>query len=214
MESPKDYHDFVIKDGKLIGKFDEMYRECDDPWIQSRRCEDLEIRFLLSMLEGKTYPRILEYGCGHGHVAESLKKFGSVLGLDISEAAIQKARDLYPDVEFDTCDMIKGIGSRTAGSQIKESFDLITISGTLWYVVEHIESIFQDVSNHLTSRGELLISLPYPPLGQNFYGKHILPDDKSLVSYVREFFKVEHFVTIHHEFKADAPIVQVLAKKA
>lgn len=32
----KDYHDYVIKDGKLIGEFDKMYADCDDPWHQSR----------------------------------------------------------------------------------------------------------------------------------------------------------------------------------
>lgn len=30
----KDYHDYVIKDGKLIGEFDKMYEDCDNPWFQ------------------------------------------------------------------------------------------------------------------------------------------------------------------------------------
>jgi hypothetical protein len=33
------YQDFVIKDGKLVGKFDEMYSLFDDPWEQSIREE-------------------------------------------------------------------------------------------------------------------------------------------------------------------------------
>jgi hypothetical protein len=30
------YQDFVIKDGQLVGDFDGLYREFDDPWHQSR----------------------------------------------------------------------------------------------------------------------------------------------------------------------------------
>ena len=29
------YQDYVIKDGKFIGKFEEMYQKFDDPWHQS-----------------------------------------------------------------------------------------------------------------------------------------------------------------------------------
>ena len=27
------YKDFIIKDGKFIGKFEEMYKKFDDPWL-------------------------------------------------------------------------------------------------------------------------------------------------------------------------------------
>ena len=30
------YQDYVIKDGALVGDFDGLYREFDDPWHQSR----------------------------------------------------------------------------------------------------------------------------------------------------------------------------------
>ena len=29
------YQDYVIKDGQFIGKFEEMYRDCEDPWNAS-----------------------------------------------------------------------------------------------------------------------------------------------------------------------------------
>lgn len=32
--SSKDYHDYMIKDGKFIGKFEERYQNCEDPWNQ------------------------------------------------------------------------------------------------------------------------------------------------------------------------------------
>ena len=31
------YQDYVIKDGKLVGEFEQMYKDFDDPWEQSIR---------------------------------------------------------------------------------------------------------------------------------------------------------------------------------
>ena len=33
------YQDYVIKDGKLIGEFETMYKDYEDPWEQSTREE-------------------------------------------------------------------------------------------------------------------------------------------------------------------------------
>ncbi len=30
-----DYHKYVINDGKFVGDFENMYKDCDDPWNQS-----------------------------------------------------------------------------------------------------------------------------------------------------------------------------------
>lgn len=38
MNRPKKYQryqDYVIRDGRLVGEFEEMYRDFDDPWGQS-----------------------------------------------------------------------------------------------------------------------------------------------------------------------------------
>jgi len=32
--NPHDYHDYVFKDGKFIGAFEEMYLNVDDPWYR------------------------------------------------------------------------------------------------------------------------------------------------------------------------------------
>ena len=31
------YQDYVIKDGKLIGEFEAMYKDYEDPWEQTTR---------------------------------------------------------------------------------------------------------------------------------------------------------------------------------
>jgi len=37
---PEDYHDYVFRDGKFVGDFDNMYRYAKGiPWEQDKRCE-------------------------------------------------------------------------------------------------------------------------------------------------------------------------------
>jgi len=205
----KDYHDYVFKDGRLVGKFDEMYKNCSDPWIQSLRKNSLDIRVMNKLLRDNFYPRILEYGCGLGHIANFLTKFGSVLGLDISETGISKAKNLYNNVEFDTCDILKGIDFRKnhMKNEIKEKeyFDLIVLIGTLWYVVKEIDFVFSDIKDHLHPGGEFFLSLPFPPLSEKYYGKDIIPDQHSLEEYVRKYFKLITIITIKDEKNPDRP---------
>jgi len=33
------YQDYVIKDGKLVGEFEQMYQDFDEPWQQTVREE-------------------------------------------------------------------------------------------------------------------------------------------------------------------------------
>ncbi len=206
-----DYHDYVIKDGKLVGKFEEMYKNCKDPWFQSKRNEGNEIQFMIAILK-KKYSKILELGCGFGHIANELSKFGNVTGLDISKTAIDKAAKLYPHIKFETCDLIQGIDSRQSHSN-KEQFDLIVLSGTLWYIIEHVDKILQEVNDHLLPHGEFLLELPFPPINEKFYGKNIIPDENALVNYVKKFFDLITTVIIKEEHKPNSPTVIIHAKR-
>ena len=40
VSSKKDYHDYVIKDGRFVGQFDQMYKDCENPWPETEK--DLE----------------------------------------------------------------------------------------------------------------------------------------------------------------------------
>jgi hypothetical protein len=37
MKRYKKYQDYVIKDGKLVDEFEQMYQDFEDPWEQSER---------------------------------------------------------------------------------------------------------------------------------------------------------------------------------
>lgn len=96
-----DYRDYVIKDGKFIGAFEEMYRNCPDPWHQDE-VQPLAEDIALLLLSKRRYQGVLDIGCGKGRFTNHLKcaTGASVTALDISPTAIQIARSRYPDIEF------------------------------------------------------------------------------------------------------------------
>lgn len=50
------------------------------------------------------HPRILEVACGAGWLAERLRAFGSVVGTDLADEIIARARRRYPQVTFVAAD--------------------------------------------------------------------------------------------------------------
>lgn len=100
-----DYHDYVIKDGEFVGKFEEMYSSCDDPWYQTKHENVLGCT---SKLVSASYilkfgiKEIIEFGCGLGFYTSFLRDFtgAKVAGVDISETAIRKAKKYFLDMDF------------------------------------------------------------------------------------------------------------------
>ena len=88
-----DYHKFVIAGGKFIGKFEEMYQHCDDPWLQdSVLYKSNQIVINMLSVEGG-YSKILDVGCGKGRFTSLLYKVlnSNIDAIDISETAINIA---------------------------------------------------------------------------------------------------------------------------
>ena len=98
--------DYVIKDGKLVGEFEKMYQDFDEPWDQieiGQRATfmTIGIHLLRRVREATGASRVVELGCGLGHYAKRISELGyEVLGLDISETAIGKAKENFEEVKF------------------------------------------------------------------------------------------------------------------
>ena len=96
------YHEYVIKDGKFIGKFEEMYQNCDDPWRQDKGIRTY-MKLAVELLKIITVsPRtILDIGCGKGNYTIYIKNnFPSVriTALDIAPTAIEIAKSRWKGV--------------------------------------------------------------------------------------------------------------------
>lgn len=100
------YHKYVFdtKNRKFIGKFEEMYADEDkdnfDSWFQDG-VSYLGKQLSLMLINRYNFNSILDIGCGKGTFTSLLKKNNNkVLGVDISDTAIKKAKARYEHVEF------------------------------------------------------------------------------------------------------------------
>ena len=99
------YQDFVVKDGILIGDFEGLYKNIDDPWHQSRRDHIFDTRRQICILACQNAKnlfgpnRILEVG--FGFLTDQIAKLGfETLGTDISPAAIDGGFRKNPNSNF------------------------------------------------------------------------------------------------------------------
>ena len=182
-----DYHDYVFRDGRLVGEFDTMYRVSKEiPWHQDRQDEWPDIRIANEMIRDLgPFDRIHDYGCGLGYYLDILRRqVGAqsceASGSDISPTACTKASALFPHARFFVDDLTRVSQGRT-GRPAPSGRGLASIRGTLWYVFPHLEEVVRNLAERLGSADVLLVSQNFPPLDSNFIGKDVIPDPASLL---------------------------------
>ena len=114
---------------------------------------DRRRRFLLSQL--RSGDRVLDLGCGEGTFAAIAARAGagSVLGADVAEAALVRARRAHPDLRFERVDIAGPLAF--ADNQ----FDLVWASE----VIEHVADTatwLSEVRRVLVPGGRLAITTP------------------------------------------------------
>ena len=167
------YHKYIFDQEKrsFVGDFENMYqdeiKDRFDGWHQEDT-RQLNREIALAMLKGWNFNSILDIGCGKGVLTHVLKKHNNrILGIDISETAIENARARYPDIDFDVADITTSYGLTDCLNKAKEHcdefVDLVFTSETLSYL-ENWEDILCTISGHTRF---LLISLfvPDDPIG-------------------------------------------------
>lgn len=105
------YHKYVfdLENRKLVGDFETMYqnesKENFDSWHQDDT-RQLQRKIDLAILEDYNFEKIIDIGCGKGSLTHLLKKKNNyVLGLDISQTAVNIAKERFPDIEFISIDV-------------------------------------------------------------------------------------------------------------
>jgi SAM-dependent methyltransferase len=166
------YQDLVIKDGKFVGEFEKMYQEFSDPWNQSEEVHfsSLSRRSVCYFLEKFDINSIVEWGCGLGktvnYIKENTGKDLDILGIDISKTAIDKAKNLYPKLDFKV-DNILNISQYN-------NFDCMFFSEITWYLLEDkkMDKIFNIMSKNFKGKNKFFIhNLCFYKDGIQQYGK-------------------------------------------
>ena len=183
------------KDGKLIfiGDFDGLYKDEDDPWLQSCKDENEMSKYynfsrnnLINLIEKYDLNNILEVGCGLGvttdYIKSSLKV--DITGMDISKTAIDKAQQEYTDIDF--------INGNIINYQSDKYYDTIILMQILWYILETWEDTIENCCNLLSIGGNILFSQAF--LKEQRYGNDIIDGYYGLVDY---FEKSTNFEIIY-----------------
>lgn len=112
MNKSTDYHDYVFRDGTLVGEFEEMYRNsATTPWHQDEQDHWIDVRLTREMLQDLgRFDEIYDFGCGTGHFLDlmlkhSLATNGKSYGYDVSATACEKAASNFPHSSFSVLDL-------------------------------------------------------------------------------------------------------------
>lgn len=183
-----DYHDYFIKDGQHLGRYEEMYLNCPDPWHIEALGPRLDMRAALLLLAGheKNINSFLDLGAGLGLFTGLLtqklwRENPAAIGVvtDISPAAIKKAsqRLADPRLTFQALDAQSLPGSNVFSPH---SFDLVVMAQILWGILESIDELLPALVSLLSPGGFLLISQHFPGRERQSYGADIIGSPSDL----------------------------------
>jgi SAM-dependent methyltransferase len=161
------YQDYVIKDGKLVGEFEEMYRDHVDPWDQTtREAFSAEKAIALNAISALKPATVMELGCGLGHFTSKIKALGvsRVVGIDISATAIEKARGTHTSCEFAIGDILD--------FHLYEKYnpDVIVLAEISWYVLDKLSAFITYMREQRPTTYLIHLLVTYSP-GEQKYGK-------------------------------------------
>jgi SAM-dependent methyltransferase len=182
----KDYHDYVIREGKLIAEFEEMYRNSETiPWHQNEQEKWIDIRLTKEMMSDEVnLERSIDYGCGTGHYLDILVRNlgGKGIGFDISPTAITLAEKNFSNYFFCVGDLM--VQNFKFDLHTVEGKSLHTIRGTLWYVFPKMSIVIENLIRHMSVNDILLVVQNFPPLNSNFVGKDVIPNPEALTDFL------------------------------
>lgn len=146
--------------------------------------------------------RVLEIGCGFGHLTDYLREQGfSAVGVDVSKTAVAKARKKNPSSVF----MAASIDSPSLLETLDP--DIIIMSEVTWYVLEFISGFLDRLRGHALGRQRptYLIHLlsTYPP-GEQKYGREYFTDLDGILSFFKLDYIMSGFVQIKREDQPDS----------
>lgn len=176
------YQDYVIKDGELVGAFEEMYQDHDDPWRQLQEDQfqpdkALALNALRRLGANNPALKVLEIGSGLGEFCATISAQGfEAIGLEVSETAVQKATVRHTDPSFIVGDILSG------ETYEKIQPDVLIMSEVTWYVLDKIKDFLGIVRETLPNAHLIHILTMYPENEQR-YGREYFSDFDGLKKY-------------------------------
>jgi SAM-dependent methyltransferase len=175
----------------FIGDFDSLYTHIEDPWGQSESDESEMKQYhefsrdrLVRKLKELKPLNLLEAGCGLGYSTQKINQSlpeSNVLGLDISGVAVEKAKTLFPNLQFIQSDL------RSIKHGVTTQHDVIVMSHILWYLLEELNQTIFNCIEILTDNGCMVFSQPFLK-GEQLYGSEICHGFKGFINFINNNF--------------------------
>ncbi|MCO8252220.1 methyltransferase domain-containing protein [Haladaptatus sp. AB618] len=106
---------------------------------------------VVDLLEPKTGERVLDLGCGTGHLADRIASSGAdVVGLDSSAEMISEARESYPECRF--------VHGDARDFSFSEPFDAVFSNAALHWVSEQ-DAVLDSITDTLRPDGRFVAEL-------------------------------------------------------
>lgn len=211
---PKDYHDYVFKNGNLLGKFEEMYRHSrETPWHQDKTSYYVFSEIDIAILKQHEYRSICDIGCGLGFFTSRLRKelkapdnkVPRVTGIDISPTAIKKASRKFPGIRFLSGDPVK------RNIPADEKFDLVVVKEIFWYVFNNLSYFMRNTVAKINKGGFLYVSQSFPS-SKTWVGKEAIDSPQSLQEILASYVTPIHScIEINRNFEG-SPHLHFLGK--
>lgn len=177
------YQDYVIKDGKLVGEFEQMYKDFDDPWEQSEKENHASDKSVcINLVEAFGRNNVIEFGCGFGQLTDRLRKIcPNTIGLDISQTAIKKAMKRYPKCDFRI--------SKFPNFDLLRSLqpDCIVMADITWYVLDDLDRFLEFLKKEMPNTLLIHLLTTYPK-GEQIYGV----DKFASLPEIKEYFGMKY----------------------
>lgn len=181
-------HVFAEDTGKLrfVGDFEALYQNDSDPWFQSAESGAMAEYYAFSRhrlaetLRHYRAGRGLEVGCGHGYLTAYLQKSLCVTmtGMDVSQAAIEKAQELHRNRY-----LVRDIIAPDFGPP--GQFGFVLWGQVFWYVLHEINRAVLNTLRCIEPGGLFVISQAF--LAQQRYGTEIADGFEGAVDLFRSY---------------------------
>ncbi len=171
------YHDYVIKDGKFIGKFDEMYEKFEDPWTQMKQPNKYSRMSGILHLKNFEITSVLECGCGLGYYADWIYHETKMVpkSVDISSVAIEKAKNIFPKLDFEVANIVTDLKKYN-------TYNCVLFAELIWYILPDLKTIFTILEENFKGKFLLVNQVFYK--GSQKYGTDYFTNLDEFINHV------------------------------
>ena len=187
------YHKYVfdLENRKLVGDFETMYqnesKENFDSWHQDDT-RQLQRKIDLAILEEYNFNKILDIGCGKGSLTHILKKKNNtVIGVDISQTAINIVSERFPDIKF-ICSNVNNVENYIKIVGDMRGVNLVFTSEVFSYI-ENWRELLYEISR-TTEYFMISLYIPENPIG-------FIKNENDLVNEINKSFQIIEHISLN-----------------